>query len=48
MSTNKRKINDNYFNNSHFKKTRSRVERITSDEKETEDVKNIDRNIHFY
>ncbi len=48
MSTNKHKINDNYFDNSHLKKTRSWVERMTSDEKEIKDVKNRDRNIHFY
>ncbi len=48
MSINKRKINDNYFNNSHLKKIRSWVKRIMNDEKEIEDVKNRDRNIHFY
>ncbi len=48
MLTNKRKINDNYFNNSHLKKTRSWVERMTNGEKEIEDVKNRDRNIRFY
>ncbi len=48
MSINKRKINDNYFNNSHFKKTRSWIERMTSDEKEIKDVKNKDKNICFY
>ncbi len=48
MSINKHKINDNYFNNSYSKKTRSWVERMMNDEKEIEDVKNKDRNIHFY
>ncbi len=48
MSTNKRKINNNYFNNSHLKKTKSWVKRMMSDEKEIKDVKNRDRNIHFY
>jgi len=48
MSTNKRKINDNYFDNFHSKNIRSWVERMMNNEKEIKDVKNRDRNIHFY
>jgi len=46
-STHKRKTIEDYFNNTHSKKTRTYVQNMTDDEKKIEDVKNKDRNIHF-
>ncbi len=48
MSTHKRKTIEDYFDNTHSKKTRTHVQNMTDDEKKIEDVKNRDRNIHFY
>ncbi len=48
MFTHKRKTIEDYFNNTHSKKTRTCVQNMTDDEKKIEDAKNRDRNIHFY
>jgi hypothetical protein len=48
MLIHKHKINENYFENSHFKKIKSQVQKMMNDEKKIENVKNRDRNIHFY
>ncbi len=48
MSTHKRKTIEDYFNNTHSKKTRTHVQNKINDEKKIEDAKNRDRNIHFY
>ncbi len=44
MFTHKRKTIEDYFDNSHSKKTRTYVQKMTDDEKKIEDVKNRDRN----
>ena len=48
MSIHKRKIIEDYFNNTHSKKTRTYVQNMINDEKKIEDAKNRDRNICFY
>jgi len=48
MSIHKRKTIEDYFDNTHSKKTRTHVQNMTYDEKKIEDAKNRDRNIHFY
>ena len=46
--THKRKTIEDYFDNTHSKKTRTYVQNVINDEKKIEDTKNRDRNIHFY
>ncbi len=48
MSTYKRKTIEDYFNNTHSKKTKTYVQNMTDNEKKIKDAKNRDRNIHFY
>jgi len=48
MFTHKRKTIEDYFDNTHSKKIRTHVQNMINNEKKIEDVKNKDRNIHFY